>query len=123
MRQLTSSDLDELEGNLKTAQAAAIARVREHLGGRDADEVRTLENHFADGDSRAAAALLNDTEIALLQHDMNELEAIAAALKRIDFGTGGLCIVCGEPIPLARLRAAPAAARCVQCQANSEANQ
>ena len=121
MRQLTSSDLAELEASLQLARAQVVARVHAQLGGRDADEVRTLVNHLTDGDSRAASELLNDTEIALLQHDISELEAIDAALKRIDFGTGGLCTACGEPIPLARLRAAPTAVTCVQCQADIEA--
>lgn len=44
------------------------------------------------------------------------LEAIKAALQRIDDGTYGLCITCNEIIPTARLAKLPEAARCVDCQ-------
>ncbi|MFP7834391.1 TraR/DksA family transcriptional regulator [Marisediminicola sp. LYQ134] len=40
-------------------------------------------------------------------------EAIADALERMDAGTYGLCAVCGEPIPLARLEVRPFARTCV----------
>ena len=34
-----------------------------------------------------------------------------------------LCLECGEPIPLARLRALPDAVRCVGCQETHEATE
>jgi DnaK suppressor protein len=36
------------------------------------------------------------------------------ALERIEKGTYGKCIVCGQPIPEKRLEALPWAARCVK---------
>ena len=121
MRQLTSSDVEELEGTLRLQRAAVLEAIRSRLAGRDDDEQRVLINYFADGDSRAAAEQLADTDLALLRHELAELDTIDAALKRIDFGAGGLCVVCGNPIPLPRLRAAPAAQTCLQCQARIEA--
>jgi len=43
------------------------------------------------------------------------LEAIDAALSRIELGTYGECVLCGEQIPAARLEAQPSAATCVEC--------
>jgi DnaK suppressor protein len=41
--------------------------------------------------------------------------------RRVVLGqTGGECLDCGEEIPEARLRANPAALRCVDCQQDSE---
>ena len=40
---------------------------------------------------------------------------IAAALKRLDEGEYGYCVVCGEDIPIKRLEVDLTAARCVGC--------
>ena len=40
---------------------------------------------------------------------------IAAALKRLDEGEYGYCVVCGEDIPVKRLEVDLTAARCVDC--------
>ena len=121
MRQLTPSDVEEIENELRRERATVLEAIRAHLAGRDEDQQRELINYFSDGDSRAAAEQLSETERALLRHSMDELEAIDAALKRIDFGAGGLCVVCGAPIPLPRLRAAPASQTCLECQQKIEA--
>jgi DnaK suppressor protein len=53
--------------------------------------------------------------------DAAELADIDAALQRMDSGRYGECVDCGVDIPLARLQAQPAAARCVACQEKLEA--
>ncbi|MBI5270971.1 MAG: TraR/DksA family transcriptional regulator [Burkholderiales bacterium] len=54
------------------------------------------------------------------ERDIDELRAIAAAQARLDNGSYGLCVDCGVDIPLPRLQAQPAAARCIDCQAEFE---
>lgn len=44
-----------------------------------------------------------------------ELRAINAALKRIEEGTYGECVNCGEEIPERRLEIIPHAALCTRC--------
>ncbi len=58
-----------------------------------------------------------DAEQALLLTSIAErrLEAIDAALARIDAGTYGLCTRCGDSISPERLVALPATAVCVVC--------
>jgi RNA polymerase-binding transcription factor DksA len=41
-----------------------------------------------------------------------ELEAVDAALERLDDGSYGQCVVCGEPVGDDRLAADPLALRC-----------
>lgn len=48
------------------------------------------------------------------------LTEVEAALKRIEDGTYGFCVDCGEPIPEKRLEAIPWASRCVKDQARLE---
>ena len=57
---------------------------------------------------------------ALDEQGRRELEAIQAALARLDAGTYGLCDTCGETISAARLTALPMARRCVACQERRE---
>ena len=57
---------------------------------------------------------------ALDEQGRRELEAIQAALARIEAGTYGMCETCGETISAARLMAMPTARRCVACQERLE---
>lgn len=49
-----------------------------------------------------------------------KLEGIAAALKRIDDGTFGLCRNCEEPIHRKRLEFDPTALLCIECAQQAE---
>jgi RNA polymerase-binding transcription factor len=66
--------------------------------------------------SVSAATLLSRLE----GQEKHELDEIIDALARQEGGTYGLCERCGRSIPLARLRALPAARYCVGCQAGTE---
>ena len=44
-----------------------------------------------------------------------ELQQVEAALRRLDQGHYGICVVCGEPIEAGRLAAVPYAQRCSSC--------
>jgi RNA polymerase-binding protein DksA len=46
-----------------------------------------------------------------------EVELLRAALARIEAGTYGRCITCGEDITLQRLEALPYAMTCIKCAA------
>ena len=46
---------------------------------------------------------------------LRDRAAVSDALDRIDAGTYGICIRCGQPIPAARLEVVPTATMCVPC--------
>lgn len=48
-----------------------------------------------------------------------EMRRIDAALARMDAGGYGLCVECGEEIPVRRLELDPATPCCVQCAAGT----
>lgn len=56
-----------------------------------------------------------DRQDKLEERELRELQAIDAALARIESGEYGICRSCDEPIDGARLRAIPEAALCVVC--------
>jgi hypothetical protein len=48
---------------------------------------------------------------------IDQLAEVEAALDRLDNGTYGDCVDCGEPVTLQRLLVQPAAQRCALCAA------
>lgn len=63
------------------------------------------------------AAIDENTLVDTQSVEVNEqalLADVQTALKRLDEGTYGTCIVCGEPIPEKRLEAIPWALRCIK---------
>jgi len=74
----------------------------------------------ADRKDQATAAFASDVADAEEERDVDEMADVEAALRRLDQGTYGDCLACGEPIPLQRLLVQPAAERCAACQAARE---
>lgn len=64
----------------------------------------------------------NDRELALLEAASGQRADIEAALARIDAGTYGACVDCGQPIDEARLEFRPESARCLEDQRKHEAS-
>ena len=53
--------------------------------------------------------------LGLIQNEQSTLDQVSEALVRINAGTYGRCVDCGEPIAKARLVALPHTPRCIQC--------
>ena len=70
------------------------------------------DNHIAD--------LAGEMDLAIFQRELQELDDLAAARKRIVDGTYGVCIDCGNPIGAQRLHVFATAKRCVACQSARE---
>lgn len=68
---------------------------------------------------------LEDTEVvdALGNEAREELSRIAATLQRIEEGSYGQCIECGDAIDKARLEAYPYADECIECARDDERRQ
>lgn len=69
-----------------------------------------VPTHNADRDSEGL-----DKEVALVQNEEGLLEAVDAALDRIEQGVFGLCEDCDEPISEERLQAIPYVSLCIRC--------
>lgn len=64
----------------------------------------------------ATATLDREIDYTLEENSEHVLEAIDAALKRIEDGTYGTCVNCGKPISEERLAAIPWATHCIDCK-------
>ena len=69
--------------------------------------------------SQAAAAsqvFEQQRDLALRDRATQQLALVDAAIERLDHGTFGVCVRCGEPIAVGRLEALPWASHCIGCQ-------
>jgi DnaK suppressor protein len=104
---------------LATTQAALLARMKA-LGLRLRRlELPAVNGHGDDGD-HALHAEQRDLAFATRESVTAELAAIESALARIESGTFGACLDCGQAIPPKRLAMYPAAERDVRCQERLE---
>jgi RNA polymerase-binding protein DksA len=99
----------------------ALATLREQHPGSLDDEVEegapTGDNHLAES---ATATLGREIDYTLGENSGQVLTEIDAALKRIEDGTYGTCVGCGQDIPLGRLEAYPPASLCIDCKRRAE---
>ncbi len=102
-------------------RASLLAQLASLRGGNIGRAEASVE-HFSGQkeDSRAQLETERDLEFTLDARESAELDAIDAALKRIEAGTYGVCTDCGVDIPAARLHAAPETPRCIACQEKFE---
>ena len=103
------------------AQRAGLLTQLSNLRGGTVGRAEASAEHFErTQDSEAIANSARDLELALDERETAELREVDAALARIAAGSYGQCTDCGVEIPLARLHAAPTAARCIACQERAE---
>jgi RNA polymerase-binding protein DksA len=99
----------------------ALASLRDQHPGSLDEEVEeiaaTSDNHLAE---TATATLGREIDYTLGENSEQMLADIDAALRRIDDGTYGICVNCGEQIPVQRLEAYPAASLCIDCKRDAE---
>ncbi len=80
----------------------------------------TLDQQSVGRVSRIDAIQQQQMAIANQQQTSDMLKGIELALRRIDGGSYGDCLECGEAIAYARLQAQPFANLCIDCQSASE---
>lgn len=98
-------------------QRASLQAQLANLRGGTVGRAEASSDHFQHPeDPRAQVDVERDLEFALDARESEELNAVAAALKRIEDGVYGVCTDCGVDIPVARLHAAPETPRCISCQ-------
>jgi DnaK suppressor protein len=109
MDAMDAIDLTEARGALE----AERRRLLDELG-----EAIVAPGQMTYGSQAAAASQVfaQQRDLALRDRATQQLELVDAALARLEAGTYGTCLRCGEPIAAGRLEALPWAAYCISCQ-------
>ena len=112
---------DQLRRALEERRTLLLEELRRDAGRRLREErFGELAGPVHDLGDESIAALLSDVGNAELSRDVEELREVEAARTRLAERAYGICVDCGAQIGFERLHAAPAAARCVECQARHE---
>src|ERR1041385_9132204 len=112
---LTQQQTKELSKMINERRNVLLDEMRE-------DAERTREQPYAehagpapDSGDESVASLFADLEQADMTRDLDELRALEAARERVKGGGYGICVDCGSDVGYERLKATPAALRCIQC--------
>lgn len=79
------------------------------------------QEKFSDGQvqdpgDQALSSTMESLKVSLQDTERAEYNRILQALEKIEDGTYGICVDCGQPISEKRLQSFPNAARCLGCQ-------
>jgi DnaK suppressor protein len=81
---------------------------------------KDMAGMVSDAGDDSVANMLEDIELAEVERDIRELREVENALARMARADFGACADCGEPVGFPRLKASPAAVRCLACQGRHE---
>ena len=118
----TSGRDEELKEMLEARRREIVGELKGRM--RDVRTVGSEKPHeVLDPADTAEVDSQGDLEFALIQMKAETLNKIAEALSRLEAGTYGFCLECGDEIAEARLRALPFAVRCTRCEEIRESSQ
>ncbi len=109
-------DLDKFRRRLEEMRETLLSELEStDLGDRNINQTEGygVKNHPAED---ATEVFDRERNLALRNEIESELHVVEHALQRIADGTYGICEMGGEPIPVERLEARPAATLCVAHQ-------
>ena len=117
---LSAQQSQELKSLVEQRRAALSREVRRDLDRLREDRMDNVVGAVPDPGDESVQSLIQDLDQADASRDLSELRTLDAARARMDEGSYGICSNCGQDIGFERLRANPAAERCIQCQTQYE---
>jgi DnaK suppressor protein len=111
---------EELRSTMTSRAGQLREEIRQTLLKSDQEQYTMIADQVRDLEDDSFATLMVDVNLAEIDRDLEELRLIDRAMARLCDGSYGHCESCGSPIELARLRAAPFASRCFECQSAFE---
>jgi RNA polymerase-binding transcription factor DksA len=114
-------DTDTVKARLeRRIEEIETTRARMHAESEGAlgSELADFDQHPGDAGSETHDQEVEQTTDVFLDEERRRIDE---ALRALEEGTYGICMVCGQEIPAARLEAKPDAVRCVEDQRRFEA--
>jgi RNA polymerase-binding protein DksA len=120
MADLTNVQLDQLRKKLLDRQRVLVAEVREKREQAAAEGNEDAMGSVGDAGDESVLRMATDLDLQEAGRDVQELNDIDAALRRMEDGSYGTCDECGQEIGYPRLDAQPTALRCIADQEKYE---
>ena len=114
------ADTSALKSKLLSRQSELSELLNNYVTDHEGRQTIDSFIEVADIGEKSVDDFLKELDISVITQEVKELQAINAALRRMDAGDYGKCTGCGEKIAAARLEINPAAERCIECQARYE---
>jgi len=113
------TQIDELKSILLNRKEAILNNIRNSRENIDQLKAQDINDELDYAD------FISDSfkEGMIANHQLNELNQIEEALKKINAETYGICDMCGVNIPIGRLKAKPFAKFCTECRTVYEQEQ
>lgn len=115
-----AADYGEMENALRQQRAELRGAIEQGLLEAEEDQFRDIAHRVRDAGEASVYDLVKGLEFDRIERESRELEAVEHALTKFDNSQYGLCEDCGRHIEFERLRAEPAARRCLTCQEKHE---
>ena len=120
MANLTKNQLGQLRQKLLERQRVLVDEVRDKRAQAAAEGNEDAMGVVGDAGDESVVRMITDLDIQEAGRDVEELNDIEAALRRMDDGSYGDCDDCGQEIGFARLEVQPTATRCIADQEKFE---
>jgi DnaK suppressor protein len=119
---MSALDVDAFRARLQEERRRVVKEIEylhhENPGSLENEsEERMLDNHLAE---TASITLDREVDYSLEESANRQLTAIDAALQRIEDGSFGTCLRCGQPVGVERLEAIPWATLCIDDKRKDE---
>ncbi|PIP95103.1 MAG: hypothetical protein COW00_17470 [Bdellovibrio sp. CG12_big_fil_rev_8_21_14_0_65_39_13] len=108
---MENAEMTEYKNDLLGRKEALTKRIEQ----LELDKQRSRAPLSADSEEQAVELQNDEVVNALDAMEVNELNLVNLALKRIEDGNYGECASCGEAISANRLKAVPFATTCINC--------
>lgn len=97
----------------------ALSYIQEENRGQLEDEREEIPSDNHPGDM-ATSTFDRELDATLEGNEERLLQAIDAALQRVEDGSYGICRTCGQPVGAERLEALPWTTQCIDCKRREE---
>ncbi len=117
-RSLAKSTIKKFKSELESERERLINVIAEHAKEMEAARSsETAADRSSDPENADAGSMRLEyaKELSIERNAADLLHKVEHALRRIESGGYGVCEVCGEAIPVARLEVLPYATTCVTC--------
>jgi len=113
---MTERQLQRIATDLRSRRDAVASELRRSVARARDESFVALAEQGKDAGDLSVAALIAELGNAQVDRQLGELQELEYALQRISDGRYAVCVECGDDIAYGRLRAQPAAKRCLDCQ-------
>jgi DnaK suppressor protein len=120
MADLTAAQLEKLKQKLLDRQRVLISEIRQKREQAAMEGSEDVLGGVGDAGDESVLRMTTDLDLQEAGRDVQELNAIDSALRRMDDESYGVCEDCGQEIGFPRLDAQPTATRCIADQEKFE---